>query len=113
MTATAPLAWRLGSDGVSVAVKVQPKSRRPGMQGLAPDIDGVRLRIGVTEAAEDGRANRAVCAALADMLGVAASQVSVLQGASSRQKSLRVLGNPAQLAAKLAELCHSLPGADP
>jgi uncharacterized protein (TIGR00251 family) len=108
MTQAAATAWRLGTEGVSVAVKVQPKSRRPGLQGLSPDIDGMRLRIGVTEAAEDGRANRAVCAVLADMLGIADSQVSVLHGASSRQKSLRVVGDPAKLAAKLAELCHAL-----
>ena len=59
-------------DGVAVAVKVQPKSRRPGLQGLAPSADGERLRIGVTEAAEDGRANRAACAALAGALGAGA-----------------------------------------
>ncbi len=96
--------WRATQDGLRVAVKVQPKSRRPGLQGVAADIDGPRLRIGVTEAAEDGRANRAACAALADILGVAGSAVSVSQGASSRQKTLLVLGDPVALAASLAAL---------
>ncbi len=82
------------------------------MQGIAPDIDGVRLRIGVTDAAEDGRANKAVCALLAAKLGIAGSQVSVLHGATSRQKSIRVAGDPAMLAAKLAEICQSLPGTE-
>jgi uncharacterized protein YggU (UPF0235/DUF167 family) len=26
--------WRLGADQVSIAVKVQPKSRRPGLHGI-------------------------------------------------------------------------------
>jgi uncharacterized protein YggU (UPF0235/DUF167 family) len=100
------------SSGVTVAVKAQPKSRRPGLQGLAPDIEGMRLRVGVTDAAEDGRANKAVCALLAASLGVAVSQVSVLHGATSRQKSVHVAGDPAVLSAKLTEICQTLTGAE-
>ncbi len=94
--------WRAAADGVSVAVKVQPKSRRPGLQGTAPDIDGLRLRIGVTQAPEDGRASQAACAVLADALGLPASAVHVLTGATSRQKTLHVAGDPARLAERLA-----------
>lgn len=96
--------WRPLSDGVSVAVKVQPRSRRPGVQGTAPSAHGERLHIGVTEPAEGGRANRAVCAALAKSLGQAPSTVSVIIGATSREKTLRVAGDPAELCAKLAAL---------
>jgi uncharacterized protein YggU (UPF0235/DUF167 family) len=96
--------WRTGPDGVSVAVKVQPKSRRPGLQGLAPAVAGERLRIGVAEAAEDGRANRAACAALARALDLPAAAVIVAAGATSRDKTLRVAGDPAVLAARLAAL---------
>ena len=59
--------WRELPDGVAVAVKVQPKSRRPGVQGSAPSAGGERLRIGVSEPAENGRANRAACTVLAAM----------------------------------------------
>jgi uncharacterized protein YggU (UPF0235/DUF167 family) len=95
-----------------LAVKVQPKSRRPGLQGLAPDVDGVRLRVGVTDAPEDGRANQAVCALIAKSLDVSASQVSVTQGATSRQKTLRIVGDPQLLSARLTVICQTLPGAD-
>ena len=54
--------WRTTGEGVMVEVKVQPKSRRPGVQGRVPALEGERLRIGVSEAAEDGRANAAACA---------------------------------------------------
>jgi uncharacterized protein len=96
--------WRPLPDGVAVAVKVQPKSRRPGLHGTAPGADGERLRIGVTEAAEAGRANRAACAALADALGLAQSAVQLTMGATSRDKTLHVAGDPAELGAKLAAL---------
>ena len=96
--------WRQATDGVTLAVKVQPKSRRPGLQGRAPDVDGVRLRIGVAEAAEDGRANRAVCRMVAGLLGVAESAVSVRQGAGSRRKTLRAEGDPESLVRVLAAL---------
>ncbi len=96
--------WRAGPGGVTLAVKVQPKSRRPGVQGRAPDVDGVRLRIGVAEAAEDGRANRAVCRMVAGLLGVAESSVSVLQGAASRRKTLRAEGDPDGLVRALVAL---------
>lgn len=96
--------WRELPDGVAVAVKVQPKSRRPGLQGTAPSAGGERLRIGVTEAAEDGRATRAACATLADALGVPAAAVQLTLGTTSREKTLHVAGNPAALGAKLAAL---------
>ena len=85
--------WRASEGGVRVAVKVQPKSRRPGVGGRAPDVEGERLRIGVAEAAEDGRANKAACAALAAALG-----------ATSRDKVLFVSGDAAVLAARLEAL---------
>lgn len=96
--------------GVRLAVKVQPKSRRPGLQAMVPDIDGLRLRIGVSEAAEDGRANAAICALLARTLGVAAGRVAIVQGATSRTKSVRVDGDPADLAARLAAISETLRG---
>jgi uncharacterized protein YggU (UPF0235/DUF167 family) len=85
-------------------VKVQPKSRRPGVQGIGPSADGPRLRIGVTEAAEGGRANRAVCELLADLLDVPRSAVTVATGETSREKLLRVSGDPHSLSARLSTL---------
>ena len=96
--------WRAGPDGVTLRVKAQPRARRPGLGGLAPGPDGPRLRLAVTEAAEDGRANRAACAAIGAALGIAASAVTVVQGAGSREKLLHVAGDPAALAPRLKAL---------
>jgi uncharacterized protein len=96
--------WRPIPDGIAVAVKVQPKSRRPGLHGATPAAGGERLRIGVTEAAEGGRANRAACAMLAEALGLAPSAVRLAAGPTSREKTLHIVGDTAALGAKLAAL---------
>jgi uncharacterized protein YggU (UPF0235/DUF167 family) len=96
--------WRTVSDGVRVAVKVQPKSRRPGIQGHAVSAHGPCLRIGVNEAAEDGRANRAACAVLADALHVPTSAVAVSLGQTSRDKTLHVAGDVSLLITVLETL---------
>ena len=96
--------WRAEGDAVLVRVKVQPKSRRPGLGGSKASADGPRLAIAVTEAPEDGRATRAACDALARALGLANSAVELVQGAASREKTLRVAGDPAALVPVLESL---------
>lgn len=96
--------WRAEARGVAVRVKVQPKARRPGLGGVRQAADGPRLALAVAEAPGDGRANRAACATLADALGVAAATVEVAQGATGREKTLRVAGDAALLGPRLEAL---------
>lgn len=83
-------------------MKVQPRAKRPALGGLSPD--GAALRVAVAEVPEDGRANRAVCQAVARALGLANSAVQVLHGAGARQKTLRVTGDPVSLVPILEKL---------
>lgn len=94
--------WRLRVGGLDLAVKVQPRAKRPALGGLSPD--GMALRVAVAEVPEDGRANRAVCQAVARAVGVAPSAVDLLQGGGSRQKVLRIAGDPALLVSRLEKL---------
>jgi hypothetical protein len=96
--------WSLTPDGVRVAVKVTPKARKSGVQGAVPSPDGPRLRIAVSEPPEDGKANQAVCAALAAALGVAPRAVQVVSGASYRSKLILVSGDPDTLVSRLGSL---------
>ncbi|MEA2738626.1 MAG: uncharacterized protein QOH05_1933 [Acetobacteraceae bacterium] len=96
--------WRTLPHGVSVTVKVQPKSRQPGIQGRAVSARGPCLRIGVNEAAEDGRANRAACALLAEALHIPHAAVAVALGQTSRDKTLHVAGDATLLTARLETL---------
>jgi uncharacterized protein (TIGR00251 family) len=80
-------------------VKVLPRARRPGLRGLP--ADRASLAVAVAEPPEDGRANRAVCEALAEALGRPVSAVAVARGATARLKTIRIAGDPAAMAARL------------
>jgi uncharacterized protein len=96
--------WREAADGVTVMVKVRPRSRRTGVHGVQESAAGPRLQVAVTEAAEDGKANRAVCALLADILHRPQSAVQIVSGATSREKLLSVTGDSAILVDTLRAL---------
>ena len=96
--------WRAGESGVTVMVKVRPRSRRPGLQGVQESAAGPRLRIAVTEAAEDGKANRAVCSLLARALRQPLASVQIVAGAANREKLLSVTGDSASLVERLRAL---------
>lgn len=68
---------------VKLAIKVRPGARGDGL--LAREADGT-LKLQVAAPAEDGRANRAVEALLADVVGLPKRAVKVVQGESSRRK---------------------------
>lgn len=92
---------------LTVAVKVTPKARHAGVLGVAPGKHGgPLLRLAVTEPPEDGRANEAVLRLLAERLGVAPSSCTLLRGAASREKLIRVEGDDATLSARLAALAR-------
>lgn len=76
-------------DGaVTFDVLVQPRASRAK---IGPVHDG-RLKVAVTSPPVDGEANAAVIELVAKSLGIAKSAVEVIAGASSRRKTLRVVG---------------------
>ncbi len=76
------------AGGVSFDILVTPRASRAK---LGPIHDG-RLKVAVTSPPVDGEANAAVIELIAKTLGVAKSAVSVSTGASSRRKTIRVIG---------------------
>jgi uncharacterized protein (TIGR00251 family) len=70
-------------------VRVQPRASRAGIAGWRPDG---ALGVRVTAAPVDGQANAAVGALLAEALGVRASAVEIVRGATGRDKYVRVAG---------------------
>ena len=71
-----------------IAVRVQARARR---EEIAAVRDGVPV-VRVTAPALEGRANRAVCRLVAERLGVAPTQVTIVRGERSRDKLLEVSG---------------------
>ncbi len=76
-------------DGVSVRLRVSPGARKSCVVGYYGET---ALRIKVAAPPVDGRANAEVEGFLAEVLGVARSRVSVVKGASSRDKVIFVEG---------------------
>ena len=91
---------------MTLAVKVRPRARHPGILDAAASVGGESLRIGVAEPAEDGRANAAVCKLIASALGVPAAAVTLIRGTATRDKVLRIDGDPARLGPCLDGLAH-------
>jgi uncharacterized protein (TIGR00251 family) len=67
-------------------VRVQPKARANAVKGW----HGAALRVSVTAAPEDGKANRAVIELLAETFDVAPSSINLVRGAASRDKWFRL-----------------------
>ncbi|TMM00275.1 MAG: DUF167 domain-containing protein [Actinobacteria bacterium] len=89
-----------------VRVRVLPRARRSELAGMRAGALVVRVAAPPVE----GKANAAVCALLAERAGVARSRVSVVRGASARDKVVRVEGVDAGALRSALELA---PGDDP
>lgn len=77
-----------GTDGCTFGVHVMPRSRHNTIVGLY----GQALRVRVQAPPVGGRANQAVCALLAERLGVPTEAVEIVSGHTSRHKVVRVRG---------------------
>jgi uncharacterized protein YggU (UPF0235/DUF167 family) len=65
-----------------------PGARRPGIAGR----HGAAWKVRVAAPPEDGRANAAVCALLAELLELPRSAVTLVSGHGSREKLVDVAG---------------------
>ena len=81
--------FRLEADGaVTICVHAQPGARRTEVAGLHGDA----VRIRVSAPALEDRANEALVEFVAGRFGVARRDVTLVAGAKSRQKRLRIRG---------------------
>jgi len=77
---------------------VQPGAARTGIAGRHGDA----LKIRVAAPPAEGRANRELIAYLAEFLGVARGNLTLLKGETSRRKTVIVLGvSPEEAARRL------------
>lgn len=74
-----------------IAVKLTPKAATNRIGAVRQLPDGTaQLAIYVTAPPEDGKANAAMLALLAEHLGVAPSRLTLLRGHTARQKQVKV-----------------------
>ena len=83
-----PLPIQESMDGVTFDILVSPRASRPR---LGP-VSGGRLKVAISAAPVEGKANAAVVQLLARALGVRRAQVSLVSGDKSKRKTVRVEG---------------------
>lgn len=93
---------RIAADGVSFHVRLTPKGGRDAVEGWDAASDGSEhLKARVRAVPENGKANSALVALLADTLDVSKSAISIVSGATGRLKRVEIAGDPVVLAARL------------
>ena len=98
------LFYSADRGGVRLAVRVTPSAGRSGIFGPVDLGDGrTALAVKVAAPPVEGAANEALIALLAKELGVARSAVSLVSGAASRLKLVRVADCPLPKVAAWAE----------
>lgn len=91
--------------GLRVTLRVTPKASRNAVAGLADTADGGRvLKVTVTAVPENGKANEAVIKLLSKAWKLPKSSLTVVAGATDRNKILHVAGDPAALMPRLSAL---------
>lgn len=86
------------ADGCTLSVRVHPGARKNGVTGVHADA----LKIALTAPPVDGKANEALVAFLAETMRLPRARVSLVAGATSRAKIVRITGkSAAEVAAAL------------
>ncbi len=98
---TGPPEWVTRREGgVTVAVKVVPRSRRTAAVGVQ---DGA-VRIQIAAAPHKGQSNAALCAYLAECAGVRTNAVRLRRGSSGARKLIEIDGDPTAIESRLSDL---------
>ncbi|WP_054310327.1 DUF167 family protein [Mesorhizobium sp. 1M-11] len=97
--------FRLRADGIDLFVRLTPKAASDALDGVETTADGrSHLKARVRAVPEKGAANVALEKLVAKALGAPASSVAVVAGGTARLKTLRVSGDPAELARRVSSL---------
>lgn len=108
--ASLKLDLRRSSAGVTLKVRLTPKSARDEIVGVEDFGGEAMLKARVRAIPEDGRANEALEKLVARWLKVPPSSVKVTQGGKSRAKQVMVEGDTDALARLIAVRLTELAG---
>ena len=85
------------NDGVRLYIRLSPRSKREGTEGVFDDGTRKRLKIAVNAPPVDGKANKAVIELLAEKFRLPKSAFSIITGTTDRNKTLLIRGDAALL----------------
>ena len=107
---TLPLTQR--ADGVAIAVRLTPRAAADRIRGLARNAAGAPvLLVSVTAVPEKGKANAALIRLLAKAWSVPKTSLTVISGASDRNKVILASGDPARLTERIGTQLNHLTAA--
>jgi len=92
LNADRPAWYRWEGEVLVLSLRVPPKSHRDEIIGPWVDAQGYEsLKLRITAAPVDGKANAHLIKFLAQVFGVAKSRVCVVSGQNGRQKRVHIL----------------------
>jgi uncharacterized protein (TIGR00251 family) len=98
-------------DGLRLAVRLSPRARTDRLVAVAAMAGGGRvLKATVSAPAEAGRANEALLQLLAGAWHLPRRDFSIIAGSASRNKTVRIAGDPQGLVEKVIPEIARLPG---
>ncbi len=101
----------MARGGLRVAIRLSPGARADRLTEIAVDATGRRvLKASVAAPAEGGKANEALLRLLARAWDLPRGDLSIAAGAASRNKAVRLAGDPQGLISKITIAIADLPG---
>jgi len=89
-----------GGARATLTIRAQPGARRTGFAGFWNGL----VKVAVSAPPEDGRANEALRDEVAKLLGLRATAVHLVAGATAREKRFEIDAPEARLRARISEL---------
>lgn len=100
--------WTVRKGALLLTVRLTPKASRDDLDGVEELSDGrTVLKARVRAVPEKGAANAALIKLLAKSLKLPKSAISLESGSTARLKTLRLEGDPNDIASRLAALVSS------
>lgn len=85
-------------DGILITIEVKPGARITGIEGIDEWRDCINVKLKAR--AEKGKANKELIQLLSSILSLPSSNIIIVGGKKSRQKSIKILGLKAEEVAR-------------
>ncbi len=82
------IPYKKTKDGITIEVKVEPRSSKKGISGIMGNVVKVKL----TAAPVDGAANEQLIEVIADATGLRKSAIRIIRGSSAKRKIIEIKG---------------------
>jgi uncharacterized protein (TIGR00251 family) len=82
------IPFRKTKDGITIEVKVEPRSSKKGISGVMEDV----VRVKLTAPPVGGEANEQLIEVMSEAMGVRKSDIRIVRGHSSKKKVIEIRG---------------------